>query len=363
MAIESIPVEPSVAGNAVPVATDRIGGVDYQIVKLAIGADGAATLIDSAGMPVSATSLPLPSGASTEATLALAKGVLDAILTASQAIQTAAAALNSKTTVVNTGAVAGTVALDAPSLAALENVTATIANFPGTQPVSGTVALDAPSLAALESVTASISNWPGTQPVSGTFWQATQPVSGPLTDAQLRAGAVPVSGTFYQGTQPVSAAALPLPTGASTEATLSAVNGKLPALSGGRIPVELPAGGGGLTDAELRATPVPVSGSFAATANTEIDDLFLAVQVMLERIENPIMMDQTTGRMRVMLDPIGGAQTLGTVTTVGTVTTCSTVTTVATLTNQAQIGGVKADSMVYDSMHNAWATSVLGAIT
>jgi hypothetical protein len=41
-----------------------------------------------------------------------------------------------------------------------------------------------------------------TQPVSGTFWQATQPVSG----------------TFWQATQPVSAASLPLPSGASTAA-------------------------------------------------------------------------------------------------------------------------------------------------
>jgi hypothetical protein len=87
-------------------------------------------------------------------------------------------------------------------------------------------------------------------PVSGTFWQATQPVSftwSGLTDAQLRAAAVPVSVT-----------ALPLPTGAASETTLAALNGKLPALSGGRVPVELPAGGGGLTDAELRADPVPM---------------------------------------------------------------------------------------------------------
>ena len=55
-----------------------------------------------------------------------------------------------------------------------------------------------------------------TQPVSGTFWQATQPVSG----------------TFWQATQPVSAASLPLPTGASTEATLSAASAKLPATLG-----------------------------------------------------------------------------------------------------------------------------------
>jgi hypothetical protein len=70
-------------------------------------------------------------------------------------------------------------------------------------------------------------------------------LSQPLTDSQLRATAVPVSGTFFQATQPVSAAALPLPSGASTETTLaavevdtsaiassaSAINGKLAALS------------------------------------------------------------------------------------------------------------------------------------
>lgn len=52
-------------------------------------------------------------------------------------------------------------------------------------------------------------------PVAGTFWQATQPVSftwAGLTDAQLRASAVPVS-----------AAALPLPAGAATEGTLTAI--------------------------------------------------------------------------------------------------------------------------------------------
>lgn len=53
-------------------------------------------------------------------------------------------------------------------------------------------------------------------PVSGTFFQATQPVSGTFFQATQ-----PVSGAFFQATQPVSAVALPLPTGASTEATLA----------------------------------------------------------------------------------------------------------------------------------------------
>jgi hypothetical protein len=81
-------------------------------------------------------------------------------------------------------------------------------------------------------------------PVSGTV-TANTGLSQPLTDSQLRATAVPVSGTFFQATQPVSAAALPLPSGASTETTLaavevdtsaiasstSAIDGKIPALS------------------------------------------------------------------------------------------------------------------------------------
>jgi hypothetical protein len=58
----------------------------------------------------------------------------------------------------------------------------------------------------------SIASMPST-PVTGTFWQATQPVSfawAGLTNAELRAAAVPVS-----------ASALPLPSGAATEATLA----------------------------------------------------------------------------------------------------------------------------------------------
>lgn len=45
--------------------------------------------------------------------------------------------------------------------------------------------------------------------------------------------AVPVSGTFWQATQPVSAAALPLPTGAATDALQTTINGKLPTFNTG----------------------------------------------------------------------------------------------------------------------------------
>lgn len=49
---------------------------------------------------------------------------------------------------------------------------------------------------------------------------------------------------------------VPAPVGAATEATLNALNTKITSVSG-RVQVELPPGGSGLTDAELRASPLP----------------------------------------------------------------------------------------------------------
>jgi hypothetical protein len=76
--------------------------------------------------------------------------------------------------------------------------------------------------------------------VAVTNFPASQAVTGPLTDAQLRASnfgvnatltaeTTKVIGTVNQGTSPwvVSAASLPLPSGAATETTLSALNTKI----------------------------------------------------------------------------------------------------------------------------------------
>ena len=80
-------------------------------------------------------------------------------------------------------------------------------------------------------------------------------LTGVLTDAQLRATPVPISGTVATGitqpttpadTQPVSAANLPLPTGAATAANQQTY---------------------ALTDAELRATPLPISGTVVSNAS------------------------------------------------------------------------------------------------
>lgn len=84
--------------------------------------------------------------------------------------------------------------------------------------------------------------------------------------------------TFYKATtptdtQPISAAALPLPAGAATAAkqdtgntSVASIDTKTPALISGRVPVDgsgvTQPVSGPLTDAQLRAAAVPVSGTF-----------------------------------------------------------------------------------------------------
>jgi hypothetical protein len=154
----------------------------------------------------------------------------------------------------------------------------------------------------------------------------TQPVSGPLTDAQLRATPLPVSGsisatnpsvgvngvtlplssTLVAGsdgtllraiktstagvvsvdgsgtTQPMSAVSLPLPTGASTSGlqttgntSVASIDTKTPALGqaamAASVPVVIASNqsavpvSGPLTDTQLRAATVPISGTVTAT--------------------------------------------------------------------------------------------------
>ena len=101
--------------------------------------------------------------------------------------------------------------------------------------------------------------------VSGTVAVSNQP-SQPLTDAQLRVTAVPVS-----------VASLPLPTDAATQTTLALIKAKTDnldvALSTRTKPADaqhviidsMPADESGLTDVQLRAVAVPVSGTVAVS--------------------------------------------------------------------------------------------------
>ena len=132
-----------------------------------------------ATQPVSATSLPLPTGAATSTLQTTINTTLGSPFQAGGSIGNTAFGISGSLP-------AGTNALGSVS----------VSNFPATQPISGSV---------------SVSNFPATQAVTGTFFQATQPVSIATMPT------TPVTGTFFQATQPVSAVSLPLPTNAAQE--------------------------------------------------------------------------------------------------------------------------------------------------
>jgi hypothetical protein len=109
----------------------------------------------------------------------------------------------------------------------------------------------------------------------------------------------------------------------------------------------------------------PTPGSSAGIGNAAnpmqmVTDLVLAMSVALERIANPPWVDPVSGRVRVLIDALGGAQTLGTVSNITTLPTLAAVTTVATVTNLAQIGALQANGFIYDQMHNAYVNSMRG---
>jgi hypothetical protein len=94
-------------GTGAQIAADEIAGVLYQRAKLTFGIDGEAADVSAINplpvsvtgtQPISAASLPLPSGASTESTLAAIKVVADQI-------NADIDALNAKTISANTDSV------------------------------------------------------------------------------------------------------------------------------------------------------------------------------------------------------------------------------------------------------------------
>lgn len=134
-------VELNLGSGGKTIATDDIGGIQHELIKVEFGTDGNATMVSASN--------PLP--------------VTD------NAAEVSVASIDLKT------------------------------------PTVGQKAMAASSPVVIASDQSAI-------PISGNV------TTGGLTDAQLRAAPVPVSGTFFQATQPVSAAALPLPSGASTAA-------------------------------------------------------------------------------------------------------------------------------------------------
>lgn len=177
------------------IATDDVGGVKHQRMKVEFGDDGSATEVSATyPLPVGVASPPLPTGAATSAKQ-----------------DTGNSSIDSKTPALGQATAAGSVpvVLTAAQLAALAPyATVSASNFPATQPVSA-APLPLPSGASTEATLALIKA--KTDNIDVALSTRTKPA-----DTQTVAGTVTANaGT---GTMAVSAASLPLPSGASTGA-------------------------------------------------------------------------------------------------------------------------------------------------
>ena len=218
--------------------------------------------------------------ASTEATLAELKGVADSLLTAAQAIQAAAAAINGKTTAVNTGDIAGTVGLDAPTLAALETI-----SVAGVATETTLAALNAKfKTQAVDSIVGNNyqkikMGWgdngaylpaSGNNPLPVTAYGVTEivayspiPVSGDVTSI-IMVGGMPVS---YASPMPSTLMVDGNPVGLGFALPVSGEMALDPAT------ISALTTGGGLTDAQLRANPLPTTDTTLADIQTSLHEL------------------------------------------------------------------------------------------
>ena len=253
--------------------TTAVGIVHRQVVSLA-SSDTTGTYLgfdsDSAKVYLTNTSLPLPTGASTSALQTTGNNSLSSIDSKITAVNTGAVVVSSS--VLPTGA--ATSALQTTgnnSLSSIDGKTATLVS--GRVPVDPSGVTSPVSFTRLASATDSVTVFQPTAAnlnanVSGTVaatqsgtWDVTN-VSGVVslpTGASTAAnqttgnsslssidtktpalvtGRIPVDGSAV--TQPVSAVSLPLPTGAATESTLSALSAKFSALGQATMSASVP---------------------------------------------------------------------------------------------------------------------------
>jgi len=247
------------------------------------------TQLRAAPVPVIASALPLPAGAATEASLSSANANLgtdgaSAPAIAGTGIRGWLRAIFE--TVAGTLAVNiqnATVAVTGTFWQATQPVSGTVSvsNLPSTQPVSGTVGVNNFPATQTVSGAVSVSNFPATQPISGAVsisnFPATQPVSlatntPDITDRANRVlGSVsvsnlpatqPVSGSVsvsnFPATQPVSGTVAVSNFPATQPVSLATNTPDVTDRAGRALGVVT----GPLTNTELRAAAVPVSGTF-----------------------------------------------------------------------------------------------------
>lgn len=213
----------------------------------AVGSTQLPATLDAGNLRVAVEASVLPTGAATETTLNAIKTEL----------QTGTLDVN----IVSGGASAGTEYADGAAAAT----------------PTGTVALghDGTNVQALSTngsgeLKVQIQNLPATQNVADGGASLT--VDSTQLPAALVGGRLSVDGSGV--TQPVSAASLPLPAGAATETTLSAINTKAPVLGqttkSGSVPVTLASDQGNVGVTFSNPTSVATAGGTQPTTSTMV---------------------------------------------------------------------------------------------
>jgi hypothetical protein len=260
---------------------------DGQQAALQLGSSGALK-IDGSGFtqPVSASSLPLPTGAATAANQSTANSSLSSIdskvpvnltVSSTRLLVDGSGVTQPVSGTVTANAGSGTFAVSAASLP-LPSGAATSAKQPALG-TAGTASSDVITVQGIASMTAlKVDGSAVTQPVSaaslplpsGAATAAKQPALGtagtPSSDVITVQGATSMTALKVDGsavTQPVSAASLPLPSGAATSAnqttantSLSSIDSKVPAnltVSSTRLLVD----GSGVTQPVSAASALP----------------------------------------------------------------------------------------------------------
>ena len=236
--------------------------------KLYVNINGESVIVSGsvavtnlpATQPVSAASLPLPTGAATASAQATEVASLATLVTNSPALASGRVPVDGSGVTQPISAAALPLPTSAATSALQTTGNTSVASIDTKTPAlaSGRVPVDGSGVTQPVSGAVSVSNFPATQPVSLAV--------APTT---------PVTGTFYQATQPVSAAALPLPAGAATVA-------KQPALGTAGTPsadVISVQGASGMTAVKVDGSGVtqPVSGTVAVSNFPATQPVSLAV--------------------------------------------------------------------------------------
>ena len=237
------------AGNRVPV--DIGGNGSITITSGTITVQNEVEIKNDTGNPVpmSVSSLPLPSGAATETTLGAIKTATESINTKDFSTETTLSSINTKTPSLGQATMTGSTPVVIAS-----NQTAIPVSQSGAwsiTDISGTVTL--PTGAATSALQT-------TGNTSLSSIDTKLPSNLTVTSTRLL-----VDGSGV--TQPISVSSLPLPSGAATESTLSGISSKLPAALG-----QTTSANSLSVVVASDQSPLPISGTITSTQVAGVED-------------------------------------------------------------------------------------------